>query len=170
MEGAVGRPIRGRIQSDGECAPRNVLLNAIPMSPARRELRPVRHSRAGGNPEGWLGGLAESHRVGRVPCRTTLCEQMPTGLDSRLRGSDVGRSVVSFRRSISPSGSWKVRLVGRYGAGSRVAGNARQGAFCLTRSRCRQLGENHAPFVIPAQAGIQRCGGEARQSPRPTPR
>ena len=36
----------------GECAARSVALNAIPMWSARRELRPVRHSRAGGNPEG----------------------------------------------------------------------------------------------------------------------
>ena len=45
------------------------------------------------------------------------------------------------------------------GAGSREAGNARQGAMRLLRSRCRRPGENCAPFVIPAQAGIQRGGG-----------
>ena len=35
-------------------------LIAVPMPAARRELRPVRHSRAGGNPEGQRGGVAIS--------------------------------------------------------------------------------------------------------------
>ena len=35
-----------------------------------------------------------------------------------------------------------------------------KGAMRLTRSGCRRLGENRAPFVIPAQAGIQRGRGD----------
>ena len=45
------------------------------------------------------------------------------------------------------------------GAGYRGEGNAWQGAMHLLRSRCRRLGESCAPFVIPAQAGIQRGSG-----------
>ena len=40
-----------------------------------------------------------------------------------------------------------------------------KGAMRLTRSRCRRLGENCPPFVIPAQAGIQRGGWEVWRTP-----
>ena len=62
------------------------------------------------------------------------------------------------------------------GCGSAGEGNARQGTLRLSRSRFRRLGENCAPFVIPAphyvipaQAGIQRgSGGSGRLPARRT--
>ena len=51
------------------------------------------------------------------------------------------------------------------GAGCNGEGNARQGDFRRTRSRWRRRGEHCAPFVIPAEAGIQRGGREVWQTP-----
>ena len=70
--------------------------------------------------------------------------------------SDLGRLRCVAAVAWSPSGRWRAWRVRLNGSGSRGDGYPRQGTFRLTPSRCRRPGERRPPFVIPAQAGIQR--------------